>query len=228
MLKSWSAASLAVMMAIATGALAVDASVLKPPPGAKVAIVMFQDLECPECAGAYPLVWEAANAHKVPVVLHDFPLPRHNWSFEAAVWARYFDTTDPGAAMGNEFRRFVYANQRQITRENLQQWVRKFGDEHKLPIPPVNDPDGRLAEKVKADFILGQRIGIEHTPTIWVITNGAVSQPLVEEVKDRGQLSQMIEEMLRKAQTEIPPGKTPARKSPPGQAKKHSKRGAKR
>ena len=52
-------------------------------------------------------------------------------------------------------------------------------------MPLAKDPDGKLAEKVRADYALGQRIGVEHTPTIWVISNGGVSQPLVEEVKDR-------------------------------------------
>jgi protein-disulfide isomerase len=188
---------LAVLTAFSAAAFAADASLLKPPPGAKVAIVMFEDLECPDCSRAYPMVWDAANAHKIPVVLHDFPLPRHNWSFEAAVWARYFDQTS--IALGNEFRRFIYANQVQISKDNLQQWVQKFGEQNKAPVPFVKDPGGKLAEKVKADYALGQRIGVEHTPTIWVVGNSGVSQPLVEEVKDRGQLNQMIEDMLSKA-----------------------------
>jgi hypothetical protein len=41
---------------------------------------------------------------------------------------------------------------------------------------------------------------VEHTPTIWVVGNGGVSQPLVEEVKDREKLGQMIEDVLSKAQ----------------------------
>ena len=53
---------------------AADGSSLKPPPGARAAIVMFEDLECPDCARAYPVVWEAAKKHNIPVVLHDFPL----------------------------------------------------------------------------------------------------------------------------------------------------------
>ena len=191
-----------ITLALCAGALAADASLLKPPPGAKVAIVMFEDLECPECARAYALVWEAANARKVPVVLHDFPLPRHNWSFEAAVWARHFDLTS--VVLGNEFRKFIYANQVQINKDNLQQWVQKFADENKSPLPFAKDPDGKLAEKVRADYALGQRIGVEHTPTIWVISNGGVSQPLVEEVKDRDQLDQMIEGMLKKVQPATP------------------------
>ncbi len=186
------------ILVLSVHALAADASLLKPPRGAKVAIVMFEDLQCPDCSKAYSIVWEAANTHKIPVVLHDFPLPMHNWAFEAAVWARYFDKIS--LDLGNEFRKFIYANQIQITRDNLLRLVQKFAGENKTVIPPVQDPDGKLAELVRADYSLGQRIGVEHTPTIWVVGNGGVSQPLVEEVKVREKLGQMIEDMLSKAQ----------------------------
>jgi protein-disulfide isomerase len=179
-------------------AFAADATLLKPPRGAAVAIVMFEDLQCADCSKAFLAVWEAADTHKVPVVLHDFPLPMHNWAFDAAVWARYFDKTS--ADMGNDFRRFIYANQNQITRDNLPQWVQKFAAENKTAVPSDKDPEGKLADLVKADYLLGQRIGVEHTPTIWVVSNSGVSQPLVEEVKVREKLGQMIEDMLGKAQ----------------------------
>jgi protein-disulfide isomerase len=208
--------------------MAADASTLKPPPGVRVAVAVFQDLECQECAAAYPLVSEAAEAHKIPVVLYDFPLPRHNWSFDAAVWARYFDLQNAaGTSLGNDFRRFVFANQRQITRENLQQWVQRFADEHKVAVPAIPDPAGKLAERVKADFALGQRLGVEHTPTIWVIGNGVVSQPLVEEIKDRAQLNQIIEDMLRKAPPPQETRKPAAKKSVPARTHKTSKQGVK-
>ena len=186
------------ILVLSLHALAADASLLKPPPGAKVAIVMFEDLQCPDCSQAYSIVWEAANTHKIPVVLHDFPLPMHNWAFEAAIWARFFDKTS--VDLGNAFRKFIYANQIQVTRDNLQQWVQKFGDDNKTAIPFAKDPDGKLAHLVMEDYSLGQRIGVEHTPTIWVVGNGGVSQPLVEEVKDREKLGQMIKDMLSKAQ----------------------------
>jgi Thioredoxin len=188
---------LTCLLAVSLPSAAADASLLKPPPGAKVAVVVFEDLQSPECARAYAMVWEAANAHKVPVVLHDFPLPRHNWAFEAAIWARYFDQTS--ASLGNGFRKFIYANQPQITRENLQQWVQRFGEENKTTVTLPNDADGRLAEKVKSDFALGQRIGIEHSLTLWVVSNSGASQPLVEDIKD-GQLGPLIESMLKKEQ----------------------------
>ena len=197
------------LFALCTYAFAADATLLKPPRGAAVAIVMFDDLQCTECSKVYPVVWETANAHKIPVVLHDFPLPMHNWAFEAAVWARYFDQASPG--LGNEFRKFIYANQIQITRENLQQWVQKFAGENKTAVSAEKDPEGKLAELVKADYLLGQRIGVEHTPTIWVVSNSGVSQPLVEEVKVREKLEQMLDDMLSKAQPATAKANSPAK-----------------
>ncbi|HEV7675569.1 MAG TPA: thioredoxin domain-containing protein [Candidatus Angelobacter sp.] len=185
-------------LGLSTSSSAADASLLKPPRGAKVAVVMFEDLQCPECARAYAVVLEAASAHRIPVVLHDFPLPMHNWAFDAAVWARYFDKTSRD--MGNDFRKFIYANQIQITQDNLQQWVQKFAGENKTAVVPVPDPDRKLAEQVRADYLLGQRIGVEHTPTIWVVSNRGVSQPLVEDVKVREKLGPMIEDILSKVQ----------------------------
>src|SRR5246127_4225535 len=69
-----------------------DATPLKPPAGAKVAIVEWEDMECPDCARANPLLREAAAKYSIPWVRHDFPLAFHAWSFNAAVNARWFDT----------------------------------------------------------------------------------------------------------------------------------------
>src|SRR5580693_4465716 len=62
-----------------------DPAALKPPPGARVAIIEFEDMECPDCANANPLLREAAAKYNIPWVRHDFPLPMHPWSFQAAV-----------------------------------------------------------------------------------------------------------------------------------------------
>src|ERR1700692_339570 len=89
--------SLAPMIAVA-GAVRVSAqdtvdSVLRPPKGSQVAIVVFEDLECPMCRRTAPLLEQASKTYKIPVIRHDFPLgPMHPWSYEAAVMARYFDT----------------------------------------------------------------------------------------------------------------------------------------
>src|SRR5258706_7823756 len=48
------------------------ASVLRPPAGSKVAIVIFHDLQCPDCARAHPLLEEAKKNYNIPLVEHDF------------------------------------------------------------------------------------------------------------------------------------------------------------
>ena len=85
------AAVLALLMVPAV-LWAADTSALRPPKGARVALVAFEDLQCPDCAAAEPLLEEASAKYGIPLVRHDFPLPKHNWAFEAHVIARYFDT----------------------------------------------------------------------------------------------------------------------------------------
>ena len=169
-----------------------DATALKPPAGARVAIIEFEDLECPDCANANPLLKEAAAKYGIPWVRHDFPLPMHNWSFQAAVNARFLDTKSQ--ALGNEYRDSVFANQISIeTPAQLRQFTQRFADAHKIPLPVFIDPTGKFEQEVKADFALGQKIGIEHTPTIWIVTNAAHAAPFVE-VVDRSKLFQLIDQ----------------------------------
>jgi protein-disulfide isomerase len=195
------AAVLVAFLALSVRSYSADASQLKPPRGAKVAIVVFEDLECQFCAATYPVVWEVARAHHVPVVLHDFPLPSHPWSFEAAIDARFFDTKSE--KIGNDFRGYIYQNQAQINRDNLREYVLKFADNNKVPLPFVIDPELKLKALVQADYALGQRMGLIHTPTIFVIGKGRVSSPFVE-VADRDQLTQVIEDMQKKAGSGTP------------------------
>src|SRR5438128_11725077 len=81
-----------LFVAILTAAQDTANSVLKPPKGAEVASVVFEDLECPDCARAAPLREEAAKTYSIPVVRHDLPLPKHPRAFDAAVLARYLGT----------------------------------------------------------------------------------------------------------------------------------------
>ncbi|HEX9112223.1 MAG TPA: thioredoxin domain-containing protein, partial [Terriglobales bacterium] len=116
---------------------------LRPPKGAEVALVVFEDLQCPDCRRAAPLVAQAAQTYKIPVVRHDFPLPMHNWSFEAAVLARYFDSHSK--TLGNAFRDSVFEHQLEMTPDNLHGFAEKFAAEHKVDLPFVVDPAGKLA-----------------------------------------------------------------------------------
>jgi protein-disulfide isomerase len=186
-----------------------DPAALRPPAGARVAIVEFEDMECPDCGRANPVLRDAAAKYHIPWVRHDFPLPFHAWSFNAAVNARWFDARSK--ALGDEYRDQVFANQISInTPDQLRQFTQKFADGHKIALPFAVDPQGKLAALVKADYALGQRVGIEHTPTIWVVTANSKGAPFVE-VVDRSKLYQLIDQAMADTKDARPPSKKPGR-----------------
>ena len=167
---------------------------LRPPKGAQIASVVFEDLQCPQCGRVAPVLAMAARNYKIPLVQHDFPLPMHNWSYDAAVMARYFDTHSK--ELGNEFRETVFAHQLEITPATLRGFADKFATEHKIGLPFVIDPEGKLAAQVKADKDLGTALHIEHTPTIWVVSNKKTGKSYVE-VADTSQLYVTIDAMMK-------------------------------
>ena len=200
---SWAVAATALLMMMSAhaqfgapppGTQVHDASALRPPAGARVALVEFEDLECPDCARANPVLKAAAATYHIPWIRHDFPLPFHNWSMNAAVNARWFDLKSK--ALGDEYRDAVFANQQAITSPDvLAQFTEKFAKDHGIALPFAIDPQGKLIAEVKGDYALGQRIGIEHTPTIWVVTANSKGAPFVE-VVDRTKLYQLIDQAI--------------------------------
>ena len=190
--------SLVAVIAVA-GAVRVSAqdtvdSVLRPPKGSQVAIVVFEDLQCPMCRRTAPLVEQASKTYKIPVVRHDFPLPMHNWSYQAAVMARYFDTHSK--ALGNEFRDYIFENQLEVDPQNLRAYAEKFATAHKVDLPFVLDPQGKLAAQVNADRDLGKAIKLDHTPTVYIVSSRNPNKPYVE-VKDNSQLYLTIDNMMK-------------------------------
>jgi protein-disulfide isomerase len=172
--------------------LAEDASTaLRPPKGSQVAIVVFEDLQCPRCREDAPLVAQAGKTYKIPVVRHDFPLPMHNWSFDAAVIAHYFDSQSK--QLGLEFRDYIFQNQPQIFPTNLRQYAEKFAADHKVDLPFVVDPQGKFAAEVNAGKELGKSLNLQHTPTIFVVSNKPGKSS--EEVTDLTQLYHTIDTM---------------------------------
>ena len=163
---------------------------LRPPKGAQVAIVVFEDMECPDCARAAPLLQEAARTYHIPLVRHDFPLPMHPWAYDAAVIAHYFDAHSK--KLGNDFRDTVFQHQIEISKDNLRAFAEKFAVEHKVDLPFAVDPQGKFAAEIDRDRDLGNSVGLDHTPTIYVVSNKKVGKPFVE-VVDRSQLFQLID-----------------------------------
>ena len=147
-----------------------DTSMLKPPPGVRVAIVEWEDLECPACARAFPIVHQALAHYHIPLVRYDFQIPGHVWSHEASIYARYIqDKISPDLA--TDYRRQVFASQFRIaSKDDLNQFTQSFMQSHGKQMPFVVDPTGQLEREVNADDALGQKLGLQETPTIVVVT----------------------------------------------------------
>lgn len=147
-----------------------DTSVFRPPSGAKVAIIEFEDLECPLCAHVSPMVRDAMSHYHIPRVHYDFIIPGHIWSRTGAIYARYLQDK-VSAQVAEDYRRDVFASQRLIaSQDDLQQFTRRWFQAHGQAMPFVLDPSGKCAAEVEADCALGRRTGIAHTPTLVVAT----------------------------------------------------------
>jgi len=170
-----------------------DTSMLKPPPGAKVAIIEFQDLQCPACAQAFPVVHAAVAHYEIALVERDFPLAQHAvlGSYDAAIWARYLqDKVSPKVA--DDYRGAVFASQATIAnRDDMRAFTQRFFQSHGLQMPFVADPAGDFAKQVNADRTLGEKLGVMQTPTIvvcnaheWVyVTDTSLLYRTIEQVK---------------------------------------------
>jgi len=187
--------SLGIFLALGTQASQAqhDMSYLKPPPGAHVALIEFADLECPMCARQNPTIKDAAAKYHVPWLRHDFPLQMHVWSFQAAVNGRWFDTLPK--KLGNEYRDAIFADQTSIeTKDDLRAFTEKFAQQHGVQLPFVMDPQNKLADEVKADYSLGERLGVHQTPTVWVVTDRTGGAPPYIEVSDYNKLYAMLDQ----------------------------------
>lgn len=176
-----------------------DTSMVKPPVGAKVAIYEFEDLECPACSRAFPIVHDAVSKYKIALVRHDFPLKMHFWSHDAAVNARYMqDKISP--AFAEDYRRQVFASQYKIaSKEDLHNFTVKYMQDHGQQLPFVVDPSGQFAKEVDADEALGEKLGLQHTPTIFVVTPKSWVQ-----VVDVMQLYSVIDKALEETKNMAP------------------------
>jgi protein-disulfide isomerase len=193
-MKSW---KLVLLLACSFGSLAAyaaDGSSLKPPAGANVAVVIFEDLECPSCAQAWPMVENASAKYKVPVVVHDVPLRYHPWAWDAAITARYIEQKY-GRSVSDKFRDYIYRCQPQITKGNLQSYTDKFCGENKIALPFALDPQGKIADGIRADLDLATKVQLGETPTIFVVSANRWTQ-----VADyRTQLYGAVEQMKLEA-----------------------------
>jgi protein-disulfide isomerase len=170
-----SAASVATAQSTSPKATAASSSVsiedaLRPPPGHRLAIIVWEDLECPACAHADSTLLQAQHDYSIALVRHDFIIPNHHWSREAHIIARYFDSISP--ALGEQFRQFIFKNQTSIyAKQQLRGIADRFASDHHTALPAFYDSNSALAARVEADTKLGNALGINQTPTVYIVTD---------------------------------------------------------
>jgi protein-disulfide isomerase len=164
---------------------------LVPPPGVKVALIEWEDLECPACAHAFPIVHTAMKQYNIPLLRHDFQIPGHLWSHEASIYARYLQDK-VSMELATDYRRQVFASQYRIaSKDDLDKFTQNFFTAHGQKIPFVIDPTGQLQKEVDVDKALGDKLGLTETPTLVVVTPKGWIQ-----VKDVSQLDQAIDQAM--------------------------------
>jgi protein-disulfide isomerase len=177
-----------------------DTSMLVPPPGVNVAIVEWEDLECPACAHAFPFVHMAIDHYKIPLVRYDFLIPGHIWSREASIYARYLQDK-VSLDLATQYRREVFASQFKIaSKDDLNRLTQGFFTKNGKQLPFVIDPTGQLIREVEKDVALGDKLGLTETPTLVVVTPKGWIQ--VKDVSDLYQAIDQAEAMVGGAPAE--------------------------
>jgi protein-disulfide isomerase len=154
-------------------------------PESRVRVLIYEDLQCPDCAEFRRLMDNKIlprYATRVAFVHRDFPLAKHAWAREAAVAARYFGERKP--ELGLAFRRQAMAGIEQTTTDNfkerLAQFARANGVDPAAAVAALGDP--HLASLVDRDFQDGVARGVVHTPTVFVNGRAFIEHVSFEEI----------------------------------------------
>jgi protein-disulfide isomerase len=147
-------------------------------PSSAVRVIIYEDLQCPDCAGFRQMMDKTLlPKYKATVAFEhrDFPLPKHNWARRAAISAKFFESVSP--ELGVEFRKNTMAKQALITDEMFKDYLTNFATAHKVDpakaVAALDDPN--LISLVDKSYREGVARGVAHTPT--VLVNG---EPFIE------------------------------------------------
>ncbi len=138
-------------------------------PQSRIRVIIYQDLECPDCAqwhGVFLRQIIPEFGKDVAFEFRDFPLPQHLWSFNAAVLARFFDQQKPPVGMA--WRDYCFTHQDQLTPDNLLDRAAAWAAPHGITRAQLAQVFTRsdLFALVQADMQRGREDHVEHTPTV--------------------------------------------------------------
>ena len=179
-MKNFSRISLvAVLIIFATGVTLIASD---PPPGATsphtlgpsnapVTLEMFSDFQCPQCARSAPTVKKLQSefGDKLRVVFRHFPMEKHQNAVLAACAAEAAARQKRFWEMGDALYRTQWMwGEAPAPRIALIDRAKELG----LNVPQFEEDldASELRERIAADQIRGQALGVKSTP--WVFING--------------------------------------------------------
>ncbi|WP_342349582.1 thioredoxin domain-containing protein [uncultured Nitrospira sp.] len=165
---------------------------------AKVAIVEFTDYQCPYCAQYHSetfenLKKEYIDTGKVQYVLRDFPLDFHAHAKGAAVAANCAGEQEAYWPMSHQ----LFSNQSELGDGFYQKSAQSLGLNMDQFESCVNSPE--QIQKVDADVVYGQEIGVNGTPTFFIgrVENGQLTDAKeVSGTKPLSAFSRIIQPLL--------------------------------
>jgi uncharacterized membrane protein/protein-disulfide isomerase len=148
------------------------AAEVSPTGGVKVLVVKFNDFECPACRQMWAeyrgvvAKWQASHPAEVRFQNRDFPLEAecgfggmHPYACEAAVAVRLAETKNLGDRMGD----WLFENQASMDRDMIKDGLKQVAQ-----ITDFEEQYQKMLPTVRADAALGQKLGVEGTPTFFI------------------------------------------------------------
>ncbi|MBM3725085.1 MAG: hypothetical protein FJW40_06645 [Acidobacteria bacterium] len=177
-------AGLALIM-LTSEPLTAQAPLVEGNPSAAVRVLIFEDLQCSDCANFRVML----DKHLLPRFKdrvafehRDFPLAKHDWARQAAIVARHFEQESAETAVA--WRRYILANLKDTTAAGFAARVRSFAIAHKQAAGPALAAlkDSALGARVQRDFDDGVARGVARTPTVFVDGNPFVETFTLDEI----------------------------------------------
>ena len=137
------------------------------PANAKVTIVEFSDFQCPFCSRAADTVHKikAKYGDRVRFVFREFPLSFHSNAKRAAVAALAANAQGKFWPMHD----IMFKNQQKLDAESLKSYAKQIGLDVAAWEKALTDK--KITDAVDADMKLGQEVGVQGTPSLFL--NGA-------------------------------------------------------
>ena len=178
------------------GTLAAAQHLVEGSPQSPVRVLIFEDLQCPDCADFRVMLDQQLlpkYAGTVAFEHRDFPLAKHAWARQAAIAARFFGAQTP--ELGIAYRRYAFGSLQDTTAANFKDHLTAFAKQNNVDpaLALASLTDKRLASLVEDDFQDGIARGIARTPTALVNARPYIETISVEDI------SKGIDEELKAA-----------------------------